>query len=173
MGKIDSKENLIRIMQTYQNLVFSICLKMTGDYFVSEDITQETFLLAYKHYDEFDGKNEKAWICRIASNKCIDYLKSSARKDQVVDDDSKFDVKGSTEDEPLTLYLNKEVMEKFEESCRSLPEAYKDVAYEHFINGKTAKTIANQQNVSIKTVQTRIYRARQMLQKSMKMEVDA
>ena len=53
---------------------------MTGDYFVSEDIAQETFISAYKHFEDFDGNNEKAWICRIATNKCIDYLKSSARR---------------------------------------------------------------------------------------------
>ena len=41
--KIDSKENLIRLVEQYQNLIFSICLKLTGDYFTAEDLTQETF----------------------------------------------------------------------------------------------------------------------------------
>ena len=77
MGKNDSKEKLIQLMNRYQNLVFSVCLKLTGDYFTAEDIAQETFIAAYRHLDDFDGQNEKAWICRIASNKCIDYLRSS------------------------------------------------------------------------------------------------
>lgn len=172
MGKIDSKENLIRIMQTYQNLVFSICLKLTGDYFVSEDIAQETFISAYKHFEDFDGNNEKAWICRIATNKCIDYLKSAARS-IVPETEDRFIEQGDLRSEPLSLYLNKEVMEAFEEGCKSLPEQYRIVAIEHFIKGRTAKAIADDMGLNLKTVQTRIYRARQMLQKSMKMEVNA
>jgi RNA polymerase sigma-70 factor (ECF subfamily) len=172
VGKIDSKENLIRIMQTYQNLVFSICLKLTGDYFVSEDIAQETFISAYKHFEDFDGNNEKAWICRIATNKCIDYLKSAARS-IVPETEDRFIEQGDLRSEPLGLYLNKEVMEAFEEGCKSLPEQYRIVAIEHFIKGRTAKAIADDMGLNLKTVQTRIYRARQMLQKSMKMEVNA
>ena len=172
MGKIDSKENLIRIMQTYQNLVFSICLKLTGDYFVSEDIAQETFISAYKHFEDFDGNNEKAWICRIATNKCIDYLKSTARS-IVPETEDRFIEQGDLRSEPLSLYLNKEVMEAFEEGCKSLPEQYRIVAIEHYIKGRTAKAIADDMGLNLKTVQTRIYRARQMLQKSIKMEVNA
>ncbi|MCR5319676.1 MAG: RNA polymerase sigma factor, partial [Lachnospiraceae bacterium] len=79
-GKINSRENFIRLVNQYQNLVFSICLKHTGDYFVAEDLAQETFLSAYAHMEDFDGEAEKAWICRIASNKSIDYLRQAARK---------------------------------------------------------------------------------------------
>lgn len=59
---IGSRENLIRLIEQYQNLVFSICLKMTGDYFTAEDITQDTFIAAYKNWKSFDGKNEKACL---------------------------------------------------------------------------------------------------------------
>ena len=62
MGKTDSKEKLIELMSTYKNLVFSVCLKLTGDYFAAEDITQETFISAYEHINEFDGSSEKAWL---------------------------------------------------------------------------------------------------------------
>jgi len=168
--EIDSKDNLIRLMQQYQNLVFSICLKMTGDYFVAEDIAQETFLSVFKHYEEFDGQNAKAWICRIATNKCIDYLKSSSRKEMVVEDKDREDIADTGSDEPLNLYLSKEVMEDFLKKCNELPEQYREVAIEHFYKGKTAKAIASAEGIGLKTIQTRIYRARQMLQKTMRME---
>ena len=47
---------------------------MTADYFAAEDLAQETFLSAYEHFRNFDGSNPKAWLCRIATNKCIDYI---------------------------------------------------------------------------------------------------
>ena len=52
------QEPFTQMVHKYQNLVFSICVKMTGDYFAAEDLTQETFLSAYRHKEEFDGKNE-------------------------------------------------------------------------------------------------------------------
>ena len=63
------------MIDQYQNLIYSICYRLTGDYFEAEDLAQDTFLSAYKNLSSFDGKNERAWLCRIATNKCIDYLK--------------------------------------------------------------------------------------------------
>ena len=73
MDKINSEKYMEELIDKYQNLVFSICYKFTKDYFIAEDLTQETFLSAFQHPDSFQGGNEKAWICRIATNKCIDY----------------------------------------------------------------------------------------------------
>ena len=68
------------MVDTYQNLVFSVCYKVTRDYFAAEDLAQETFLSAYKNLDGFEGGNEKAWLCRIATNKSIDYLRGAGRR---------------------------------------------------------------------------------------------
>lgn len=46
------QEPFTQMVHKYQNLVFSICVKMTGDYFAAEDLTQETFLIAYRHKEE-------------------------------------------------------------------------------------------------------------------------
>ena len=76
MGKISTavkvsactESRLEELIDSYEKLVFSICYKTTGDYFAAEDLAQETFLAAFQKYDTFDGANEKAWICRIATN---------------------------------------------------------------------------------------------------------
>ena len=61
---------LERMVGQYQNLIFSICYRIVGDYFEAQDLTQETFLAAYRNLGSFDGTNEKAWLTRIATNKC-------------------------------------------------------------------------------------------------------
>lgn len=168
VGKIDSKENLIRLVNQYKNLIFSICLKLTGDYFSSEDITQETFIAAYQHWGEFDGTNEKAWICRIASNKCIDYLRKAERKNTLTDGEMVDE--GSSDNDPLKMYIGKSVVKDVEIACMKLPTPYCDVALKHFIQGLTAKEIAEQKKMNLKTIQTQIYRARKMLKKSIRRE---
>ena len=69
MDKIDAMQELTRMIGQYQNLIFSICVRMTNDYFIAEDLTQETFLSAFQKLKAFDGRDEKAWLCRIATNK--------------------------------------------------------------------------------------------------------
>lgn len=168
VGEIDAKENLIRLVNQYQNLVFSICLKLTGDYFTSEDITQDTFITAYQHWSDFDGNNEKAWICRIASNKCIDYLRKAGRKHTLTDGELKEE--GTLDNDPLKMYMGKAVVKEIETACKNLPAPYRDVALLHFIQGFTAKEIAKRKELNPKTVQTQIYRAREMLKKSLRRE---
>ena len=169
--KIDSNENFIRFVNQYQNLVFSICLKLTGDYFVSEDLTQETFLSAYKNIHKFDGQSEKAWICRIASNKSIDWLKSAKRKEVFASEADVCKEEVSSENDPLYRVLNKEVFENVKRCCEELKPPYCEVATEFFVKGKTTKEIAKQSDVPLNTVQTRLYRAREMLKENMGKEV--
>lgn len=171
MEKIDSKENLIRLINQYQNLIFSICLKLTGDYFAAEDLTQETFLSAYKYIDTFDGQSEKAWICRIASNKAIDYLKAAKRREVPTMQEDMQGEMAANEADPLQKVINREVMEEMKERCAALKHPYCDVAVEHFIKGKSAKEIAMQSNIPLNTIQTRLYRAREMLRTTMDKEV--
>ena len=171
MEKINAKENLIRLIQKYQNLIFSICLKLTGDYFVAEDLTQETFMAAYKHWEQYSPEAEKAWLCRIASNKCIDYLRAADRRTIPAEEEEIHNQERTVEDEPLTQVLNSEVMDELKKCCDSLPSPYREVAAAHFVDGKTAKEIAQESDTGINTVKSHIYRARGMLKKSYRKEL--
>ena len=170
MGEIDSKKKLIELMNQYKNLVFSVCLKLTGDYFTAEDITQETFISAYQHLSEFDGQSEKAWLCRIASNKCVDYLRQAERRAVATAEEEMPQEASEGRDGPLEQFISEDVMERFRCSCNELPEPYKTPAILHFDKGLTAKEISEQTEVPIKTVQSHIYRAREMLKKKIRKE---
>ncbi|MBE5891790.1 MAG: RNA polymerase sigma factor [Lachnospiraceae bacterium] len=171
MERIDSKETLIRLINRYQNLVFSVCLKMTGDYFVAEDLTQETFLAAYKHLDQCSVDAEKAWLCRIASNKCIDYCRAAARRAVPTEDEEIHSLELPDKEEPLRQVLNSEILEELRSCCNALPPPYREVAIAHFMDGKTAKEIAEGSQAGINTVKTHIRRAREMLKKTYRKEL--
>ena len=168
MEKIDSRENLIRLIEQYQNLVFFFFFKMTGGYCTAEDLTEDTFIAVYKNYERFDGNNEKTWICRIATNKCIDYLKAAARKEVALDDETAESISDSGG--LLEEVINKELMEDFLAAIESLDEPYRSVSKKHFIDGKTAKEISVETKIGLKTIQTQIYRARSMLKKIIRKE---
>ena len=77
---LDIEEYLEYLIDQYQNLIYSICLKSVGNPFDAEDLTQEVFLSAYKSLAHFDGLYEKAWLSKIAVRKCLDFLKAAGRR---------------------------------------------------------------------------------------------
>lgn len=171
MEKIDAKDKFIRLIHQYQNLIFSICLKLTGDYFAAEDLAQETFVTAYQHWDEFDGENEKAWLCRIASNKAIDYKRAAARR-IIATEDAELPQEALIDyNEPVQKILNKEILEELEKCCNALLPPYHQIAVQYFLEGKSAKEISEQSNVNLHTIQTQIYRTREKLKKLFRKEI--
>jgi len=55
--------------------------------------------------------------------------------------------------------------------CNALPPPYQEVARKHFLEGRTAREIAEQTGTGLNTIQTRLYRAREMLKKSFRKEM--
>lgn len=163
MDKIDTKQ-LSSMIEKYQNLIFSICLKMTKDYFAAEDLTQETFLSAFRHFKTFDGENEKSWICKIAVNKCLDYQK---RKDSklIPSETPLLEQSQTKEGLPETEYIEKETWQQLEENCKQLKHPYDEIALLYYVKEKKAEEIALTTGKNLKTIQTQIYRARGMLRK--------
>ncbi len=159
------EEQLSALIDSYGNLVFSICYKMTSDYFTSEDLTQDTFLSAYKHLSEFDGKHERAWLCRIATNKCLDYMQSAARRSIPVEDIETQDCRAPDGNTPESICLEEEARSTLLVRCRSLKAPYDEIAKAYYYDEMDADEIARQRGMKRKTVQTQIYRARNMLRK--------
>ncbi len=171
MENIDSKDNFIELVERYRNLVFSICLKMTGDYFAAEDLSQETFISVYKNMDDFVGTDEKAWICRIASNKCIDYHRSTARRMIPTAEEEIPEKTDCNEDELFQTIMNKQVMEELGRRCEELPLLYRETAKMYFMEGLSANQISERTGTGLHTVQTRIRRAREKLKQSYRKEM--
>lgn len=159
-----SESRLSELIDTYEKLVFSICYRITEDYFAAEDITQETFLSVFQKYDTFDGSNEKAWICRIATNKSIDYVRNAGHR-SIPTEDGFFAGVMEKRGSPEELCMEEEVKSSLEKSCESLKPPYDEIARDYYLKEMSAKEIAQSRNVNLKTIQTQIYRARDMLRK--------
>lgn len=159
-----SESRLSELIDTYEKLVFSICYRITGDYFTAEDITQETFLSVFQKYDTFDGGNEKAWICRIAANKSIDYIRSAGHKG-IPTEDGFFEGVMEKRGSPEELCMEEEIKSHLKESCESLKPPYNEIAKDYYLREMSAREIARDRKANLKTIQTQIYRARDMLRK--------
>lgn len=155
------------LVKKYEKLVYTLCCRMSGNPFDAQNLTQETFLCAYRTLADFDGAHERAWICRIATNKCLDYLKSAQRRAEPAEDEAFAelkDMRAGPEQEALLAESKREMLSL----CSRLSPPYGDVARMHFCEEKSVKEIAKEKGVSARTVQTQVYRAKALLRKMMK-----
>lgn len=166
---LQTDEYFIKILDEYERLVFSICYRMTRDYFDAEDLTQETFLALYKALPSFDRQNPKAFVTRIATNKCLDYLKKAERRAAATEEEelAGYPARGA---EPEKILLERELNQVLYKACRSLKPPYQEVAIAYYCRHQTAAQIAEMSGRNVKTVQTQISRAKCMLQKYLKRE---
>lgn len=163
-NSIQTERRLVQALEQYEKLIFSICYRMVGDYFDAQDMTQETFLAYYRVLDRFDGKNERAFLTKIATNKCLDFRKQAVRRELPSEDDI-LEHHATTVPPPEERVLEEELMEGLRAACRELKPPYGQVAYDYYCLGHTAKEIAQSEDKKLKTVQTQLARAKKMLQK--------
>ena len=65
------------MVQQYQSLVYTVCHQLVPDVGDAQDLTQETFLAAWRAIDRCPSGFEKQWLACIAANKAKDYLRSA------------------------------------------------------------------------------------------------
>ncbi|SDJ98078.1 RNA polymerase sigma-70 factor, ECF subfamily [Actinopolyspora mzabensis] len=59
------------------------CYRLVGSYDDSEDLVQETYLRAWRSKQDFEGRSTfRAWLYRIATNICLDFLRRNSRRPQ-------------------------------------------------------------------------------------------
>lgn len=152
------------MIEQYQNLIYSICLKSVGNPFDAEDLTQEVFLSAYKNLSRFDGTYEKAWLSKIAVRKCLDFLKAAGRRN-IPTESSYFIQIADDHSSPEELFILKDERQQVYSLCQQLKSPYKEVATAHFCGQLSISEIARKENKNVKTIQTQLYRAKGMLKK--------
>ena len=120
------------VVKQYEKLVFSICFQFTRNYHEAENLTQETFISAFKYIDGCHSEKYKQWLARIAANKARDWLKSAYAQHVEVgvegDVIERKDVASLPEDRVLTS----EGIEKIRSAVMALKEPYKKVSLMFF-----------------------------------------
>lgn len=166
---MDQRE-FTQMVQQYQRLVYTVCYQLVQDAQLAEDLAQETFLSAYMHRDDCPPGAYKPWLARIAANKAKDHLKSAYRR-RVQPDDGETgpmafmaDGSGGPED----IVLARDEAGRARRAIEDLREPYGQVARRYFLQGQTVEEIARVLERPPKTVHTQLYRARQMLQKTLR-----
>ena len=152
------------IIEKYEKLIFTICFQFVKDYQEAQNLTQETFISAYTHIDSCNIETIKPWLSRIATNKAKDYLKSAYNRRVVLGNDDSEEVSAvSILPLPETLVLAKEGAENIKKYILNMKEPYYKVSVMYFLEEKSIDEISTILRRPKKTVQTQIFRAKNIL----------
>lgn len=161
------QDSFAEIVNLYKNYVFAIILNFIKDYNEVENVAQEVFLQIYLSLPNYQDDNFKAWISRITSNKSIDWIrkkKSKFREDVMENSEELIDnINDNSVDTPEEIFLENEKREEISKMCSSISPIYEDVIRKFYLEGKSYEEIAQEEEVSVKTIASRLYRGKNML----------
>ncbi|KUO65872.1 MAG: hypothetical protein APF84_01035 [Gracilibacter sp. BRH_c7a] len=151
------------LVEEYKNLVYVICLNVVNDHYEAENLSQETFLQVYKSLPKYEYRGFKTWLSRIAMNKALDFKRA---RNRVVVESVDFTEIENVADDRLSvsdIIIQEEENALLGECLYKIPEHYGTVLRKSYQENKSCKQIAEEENLSIRTVETRLYRGKKVL----------
>ena len=144
-----------------------VCLQFVHEPHTAEDLTQDTFLSAFSAIDRCEPQYYKAWLVRVAANKCKDHLKSSwVRRVEAPGDDALPEPRGAPlgdAQDPIEQLTERAGAAEVETMVRSLREPYGRIAVLYFLEHKTTAEIAAAVGRPPATVNNQLWRAKNIL----------
>jgi len=154
------------------NAVYDSALRLAGNEADAEDLTQTTFLKAYRFLDKFrEGTDCKAWLLTILKNTFINQYRKRTRSPVTIElDEEKFP--GVSDEPAMSTTIESrsgenELMglldEEVEEALNNLGEESRKIVLLSDVDGFSYKEIAEIMGCPVGTVRSRLSRARRAL----------
>lgn len=163
------------IVARFREQIFHFIFRMVKDRAQAEDLTQETFIKAFRALASFNSNYAfSTWLYKIAANNCIDYFRKKKLATTSIDTPIKAkngELKRdfpNHEQGPESELISKEQTSQIHQAIESLPPKYKQAIVLRHRQDKSYEEIAEELAIPLGTVKVRIFRAREMLKARMK-----
>jgi len=160
----------------YQKITYNVVLRMLGDRDAAADVTQDTFMAAFRAMQSFRGGSSfRSWLLRIASNQACDYWRRANRHpqdslDRMMDEDEPHDpgmlstlIATEQAANPEEFLLNQELQELIQKALQELPLDQRIAVILCDVQGLSYEEIAASTQTTLGTVRSRIARGRARL----------
>ena len=166
--KSGDKEAFRQIIQTYQQMIYSLAFKMLCDEDEAKDIVQETFIRMWQSFQRYDTcKDMGTWIYTIASRLCIDRSRNRKRIVSLSEDKTAFRQFTSNIDNQKTIE-NKEWIAIVKVLAEGLSEKQRLVFTLCQLEGLSSSEVEQITGWDAKQVKSNLYVARQTIRERLK-----
>ena len=163
----------------YQHRVLKLVSRFVSDAAEAQDVAQEAFLKAYRALPSFRGDSAfYTWLYRIAINTAKNALVSNRRRpvdfDLDLQDPEQYDRQAKLKevDTPEGVLLTEEIRAVVEKALEQLPEDLRTAIVLREIEGLSYEEIAEAMDCPVGTVRSRIFRAREAIDKRLQPLLD-
>ena len=156
------EQAMTRLITIHKGLVFTVIYRMAGDYHMSEDLTQDTFVKAFMNIRKV--KNEKhfrAWLCTIARNVTRDHFRREKRHPTV-----SLDAVGEQVGQSGLEMTRKRMI--IQDALARLSERDRMLLTLAYYQGMKLAEVAEVMRLTEKNVKVCLHRARKRLRKELK-----
>ena len=152
------------LVEKYQNMVYSLALKLMKKPEEAEEIAQDTFIKAYQKIDSYEGKSKfSTWLYSITYNACISELRkrriefSSIEGRQISDQDEMrmHDYYRETKKDDQEKYLNL--------ALGKLPEDDQVLVTLYYYESQSMEEISTITGLTVSNIKVKIHRARKKM----------
>jgi RNA polymerase sigma-70 factor (ECF subfamily) len=157
----------------YQHRILKLVMRFMRDPAEAEDVAQEAFIRAYRALPSFRGDSAFfTWLYRIAINTAKNHLVSLQRRpiDYELDlqdpDNYQANARLRDDETPEAMAMQEELRVTVERTIASLPEELRTAIMLREIEGLSYEEIAAAMDCPVGTVRSRIFRAREAVEKS-------
>ena len=157
------------LVEKYQKRVHALAWRKIGDFHYAEEITQDTFLQAYKKLSTLKNPNQFAgWLYVIANRLCLNWMRKKRPAIQSLEGTSAEETERFSYSHYVSEQRETEASEHRYEIVKKLlsrlPESERTVMTLYYLSEMPAKEIGKFLGVSVKTVHSRLHRARKRLE---------
>ena len=159
-----------RLVDRHAPSIVNLAYRMVGNRTEAEDLAQETFLAAFKALGTFRADSKfSTWLYRIASNKCMDWLrvKRPGQGQYDVDADEHLDFHLAEERTPEDLLSQQQVAQELDLAIQRLPPLYREAFVLKHVEGLSYEEMEDILGVRGDTLKMRVYKGRVQLSREL------
>lgn len=163
------------LVERHQRRAFTIAVGLVRDENDAREIVQEAFLRVYRGLASFQGGSSFfTWLYRIVMNLAIDLKRKPGRRDvelqesRVVEEDADFPLVSRIDGaDPVDVLRRREIAARIHTALDALPDIHRGVILMREIEGMSYEEMAQAMGVSKGTIMSRLFHARQKLQRAL------
>lgn len=166
--KAGSTEAWNMLINTYSKRVYNLALNFAGNRDDASDITQDIFLKVYNNIDKFEeDRNFNSWLLKLSRNYCIDYWRKHKNTRLQLELDERIYDSAVHQDSktPETSAIKKSDAKYLRHQLQKLPPDLRSLIIMRDIQELSYQEIADQLELPMGTIKSRINRARVKLAK--------